>query len=71
MSNAEPDPGNKMEDMVNLLGAAAITEKAEPVSNYEKLYKNRGRCGNQDERRKFILETQKGYILIDLFFLEL
>lgn len=45
----------------NLEATEASEEKA---SNFESLYKNWGKSGSQEERRKQLLENQKGYIIV-------
>lgn len=50
-----------MDEVLQQLEAAAISENDENKTNFESLYKNRGRMGNQEERRRDILETQKRY----------
>lgn len=57
-----------MEDDLEILEKALLNlEATEPeesqASNYEGLYKNWGKLGNQEERRKQLLEIQKRYNL--------
>lgn len=53
-----------MEEVVeNLSGALISKEPAEEdKSNFEGLYKNWGKLGTQEERRREILEVQKRYV---------
>ncbi|CAH0724767.1 unnamed protein product, partial [Brenthis ino] len=53
-----------MEEDLEILERALLnleaTETEEKASNHEGLYKNWGKLGNQEERRKHLLEIQKG-----------
>lgn len=53
-----------MEEDLEILERALLnleaTETEEKASNYEGLYKNWGKLDNQEERRKHLLEIQKG-----------
>lgn len=42
-----------------LLNLEATEAEESQASNYEGLYKNWGKLGNQEERRKHLLEIQK------------
>lgn len=50
-----------MEEVVEKLSGALISKEPaeEDKSNFEALYKNWGKLGNQEERRREILEVQK------------
>lgn len=47
-----------------LLKLEASEAEGEKSSNYEDLYKNRGKFKNQEERRKQLLEIQKRQIFV-------
>lgn len=53
-----------MEEVVEKLSDAVISKEPteEDKSNFEGLYKNWGKLGNQEERRREILEVQKRYL---------
>lgn len=54
-----------MEEVLEKLSDAVISKAPaeEDKSNFEGLYKNWGKLGNQEERRREILEVQKRYLI--------
>lgn len=58
-----------MEEVVDKFNETFISKELveEDKSNFEGLYKNWGKLGNQEERRREILEVQKWYVR-DVFF---
>lgn len=53
-----------MDEVLQKLSGTLISEEPaeEDKSNFEGLYKNWGKLGNQEDRRREILEVQKKYV---------
>lgn len=53
-----------MDEVTEKLSGALISKEPteEEKSSFEGLYKNWGKLGNQEERRREILEVQKKYV---------